>query len=181
MKYFIFLFLVVITGFNCSSSLQYTEWSVVQLNHESGPVPPEYQYSYSVTINWNKICEYYYTFPMGGEKKLQYQFSINEEQFKRLQDAIEKSKIIGKEIPKLRDEEVPIGGPLTNTKVIVVDPDPNSDKPPKVYESPYFPVKEYQNNLGTLYKYINELVPKDIINKANEEQNNYLKTLQDND
>ena len=164
----------------CSSSQQYSEWSVVQLNYESGPIAPEYQYSYSVIINWNKTCEYLFTFPMGGEKKLQYQFTVNKEQFKGLQEAIEKSKLIGKDIPKLKDEEIPIGGSLTNAKVVVVDPDPNSDKPPKVYESPYFPAKEYRENLEALYKYINELVPKNIIEKAETEHRNYLNTLHDN-
>lgn len=180
MKYIIVLFLIIITGFNCSSSEQYSGWSVVQLNFESGPVAPEYQYSYLITINPDKSCEYYYTFPIGGEKKFQYRFSITNEQFKMLQEAIKKSKIIGKEIPKLSEEQIPIGGPLTNVKVIVADPDPNSDKPPKVYESPYFPVKEYLANLSALYKFINELVPDEIIKKTKQEHDNYLKTLQDN-
>lgn len=180
MKHTIILFLIAFAGFNCSSSQHYTEWSVVQLNHESGPIAPEYQYSYSITVNWNKTCEYLYTYPIGGEKKLQYQFTINNEQFDGLQEAIEKSKLIGREIPKLKDEEIPIGGSLTNAKVIIVDPDPNSDKPPKVYESPYFPSKEYKTNLESLYKFINNLVPKDIIDKADTEHKNYLNTLQDN-
>jgi len=180
MKYLFILFLVVFAGFNCSSSKQYSEWSVVQLNYESGPISPEYQYSYSVIINNNKTCEYIYIFPMSNEKKLQYSFSISKEQYTGLQEAIEKSLLIGKEIPKLPDEQVPIGGSLTTVKITVVDPDPNSDKPPKVYQSPYFPEKAYEKNLDELYKYINRLVPEEILKKSSGERDAYLNNLKDN-
>ncbi|MBN1633674.1 MAG: hypothetical protein JW917_05875 [Ignavibacteria bacterium] len=180
MKYFIFLFLIVIAGFNCSSSEQSADWSVVNLVHESGPLPPQYQYSYSVIINSDKTGEYLYSYPMGDEKKLQYKFSITGEQMKELFPAIKKSRIMEINIPKLPDEKVPVGGSLTKVKITVVNPNPGLDQPPKVYESPYFPTEEYKGNLEALYKYIVNLVPKEFIKKASEERDNYINTFDEN-
>lgn len=180
MKYFIFLLLIASAGFHCSSSEQSSEWSVVNLVYESGPLPPQYQYSYSVIINSDKTCEYLFSYPMGDEKKLQYKFSITREQMKGLNSAIEKSGIIGIKIPELPEDKVPIGGSLTRVIITVVNPDPGLDQPPKVYVSPYFPTEDYKENLDALYKYINNLVPKDFVKKTSEERDNYINTYDEN-
>lgn len=177
MKYLLFFLLIIIAGFNCSSSKQSSDWSVVNLIYESGPIAPQYQYSYSVIINSDKTGEYLYAFPMGDEKKFRYNFSISNEQMKGLNSAIEKSKVMGVDIPKLPDEKVPIGGSLTRVLITVVNPDPNLDQPPKVYESPYFPAEGYKENLESLYNFIENLVPKEIVKKASDERENFLNTF----
>lgn len=177
MKYILLLLLIITAGFNCSSSKQSADWSVVNLMYESGPIPPQYQYSYTVIINSDKTGEYLYSFPMGDEKKLQYKFSISSEQMKGLYSAIEKSKVMEVNIPKLSEEKVPIGGSLSRVLITVVNPDPGLDQPPKVYESPYFPAEEYKENLESLYNYIENLVPKEIVKKASDERENFLNTF----
>jgi hypothetical protein len=180
MKYIPLLLLIITAGFNCSSLKQSADWSVVNLMYESGPVPPQYQYSYSVIINSDKTGEYLYSFPMGDEKKFQYKFSISSEQLKGLNSAIVKSKVMEVDIPKLPEEKVPIGGSLTRVLITVVNPDPGLDQPPRVYESPYFPTEEYKDNLETMYNYIGNLVPKDIVKKASDERENFLNTFDEN-
>ena len=40
---------------------------------------------------------------------------------------------------------------IQNVKITIVNPDPNLDQPPRVIETPYFPIEEYKEGLGNLY------------------------------
>ena len=52
---------------------------------------------------------------------------------------------------------------------------PNEDRPPKVYETPYFPDDEHREGLNKMYDYIENLVPKEYKDEATLKRDEYLK------
>ncbi len=174
MKYIIIL-LIAFFNFNCSSVKITENWEVLTYEYESGPITPKYQYSYKIIVNSNRNCEYIYTFPMERSKTLEYKFQITKEQMTGLNDAIKKSKILEIQIPKLPEGKTPIGGDLEQVKIVVPNPDPYLDQPPKVYESPYFPEEKYKEDLENLYNVIKKLVPENFRKEAEEKRQEFLK------
>lgn len=174
MKYLAF-FMLIVLNFNCSSVKTTNNWDVLTYEYESGPLPPKYQYSYKIIINSNGSGEYIFTFPMEGTKTLEYKFNITKEQMKGLNEAIAKSKILEIQIPKLPEDKTPIGGDLEKVKIIVPNPNPNLDQPPKVYESPYFPEEKYKSDLDNLYTFIKSLVPENFKKEAQQKHEEFIK------
>ncbi|MCX7832661.1 MAG: hypothetical protein N2490_00405 [Ignavibacteria bacterium] len=174
MKYLILIPLFLM-NFNCSSVKTTNNWDVLTYEYESGPLPPKYQYSYKIIINSNGNCEYIYTFPMEGTKTFEYKFSITSEQMKKLNESIAKSKILEINIPTLPEGKRPIGGDLEKVKIIVPNPNPNLDQPPKVYESPYFPEEKYKKDLEELYSYIKSLVPETYKKETKQKHEEFIK------
>jgi len=161
-------------NFNCSSVKTTNNWEILNYEYSSGPISPKYQYNYQIVINSNRNCEFLYSFPMEESKKLVYKFTITEEQMKKLNEVIKKSKVLEIQIPKLPEEKIPIGGSIERVKIIVPNPDPNLDQPPKVYESPYFPDEKYKDDLINLYKFIKSLVPEKYKKDAEQQREKFI-------
>jgi len=160
MKILLSLILFAFLTSGCASSKKEDRWTYLQYDFTTGPISPEYYYEYSINIETNGKGAF--TYKAGGET-YNYTFNVTQTQLAKLTDAIEKSKILDETI---KDGETLIGGPTKKLKVFYVNPDPNSDQPPKIYETPYFIPKEYAVNIQKLYELIVSTVPQDLFKDA---------------
>ena len=169
--FFSFLSLLIIS---CAGSQNVPKWSSVSLMYESGPLPPKYQYSYTVTINNNGdggvVC---FVGADPSNSSLTYDFKCSPENIKKIGEAIKTSKILEDNIPEMPEGKRPIGGHLEKVRVILVNENPNLDQPPKVKESPYFPDEKYRANLNSLYEIIQKLVPQNIWDDIEKKKSEY--------
>ncbi|MCI0474515.1 MAG: hypothetical protein L0Y76_13110 [Ignavibacteria bacterium] len=137
-------------------------WSSLIYSYDCGPLPPPHHYEYTLSINADGSAIYTYQADYEGKKVTTQSFKLTDEQLAGLTGKLDASKIFTNTIQKLDEGKHPIGGSLENVKVFVVNPDPNLDQPPQVFESPYFPTEEFKPALEELYSYIKELVPSQI-------------------
>ncbi len=148
---------------SCSNSQVENKWSSVSYMFESGPLPPVYQYSYTITINTG--CDGIVVAFLGSDPSnpsLTYKFRVSEDSLSYLTEAINESKILTEDIDELPDGVRPVGGHLEKVRVIIADDNPNFDRPPRVKESPYFPSDKYAGDLRNLYKVIVSFVPQSV-------------------
>jgi hypothetical protein len=160
MKLFISLVLFASLAFGCASSKKEDRWTMLQYDFTAGPISPEYYYEYNITIETNGKGTFIYK---AGSETYNYSFTVTNSQLLKLTEAIDKSKILDENI---KEGEKLIGGPTKKLKVLYVNPDPNFDQPPKVYETPYFIAKEYSENVNKLYELIVNTVPQDLFKDA---------------
>ena len=161
---------------SCSNSQVENNWSSVSYMFESGPLPPVYQYSFTVTIN--KDGDGVVVGFIGSDlsnPSLTYEFKISKDSLIYLTDAINNSKILTEDIDELPDGVRPVGGHLQKVRVIIADDNPNFDRPPRVKESPYFPSDKYAGDLISLYKVIVSFVPQNIWDDFNSKKEEYQK------
>ena len=161
---------------SCSVSQDEVKWSSVNYMFESGPLPPIYQYSYSVTINRN--CDGGMVGFIGSDPSnpsLTYEFKVSKDSLKFLNDAIKNSKILIEDIAELPEGKRPVGGHLEKVRIIIENDNPNLDQPPRVKESPFFPVEKYQKGLNNLYETILSFVPKNVWDDFNAKKEEYQK------
>jgi hypothetical protein len=137
-------------------------WSSLIYSYDCGPLPPPHHYEYTLSINADGSAVYTYQADYEGKKVTTQSFKLTDEQLAGLTGKLDASKIFTNTIQKLDEGKHPIGGSLENVKVFVVNPDPNLDQPPQVFESPYFPTEEFKPALEELYSYIKGLVPSQI-------------------
>lgn len=161
---------------SCSSSQVEDKWSSVHYMFESGPLPPKYQYSYTVTINSN--CDGAIVAFIGADASnpsLTYEFKIPKDSIIYLTDAIKKSKILTEDIEELPEGKRPVGGHLEKVRVIIAEDNPLLDRAPRMKESPYFPVEKYRAGLNNLYETIISFVPESIWEDFNTKKEEYQK------
>jgi hypothetical protein len=162
---------------SCSTSQVEDKWSSVNYMFESGPLPPKYQYSYTITINSN--CDGIVVAFIGADasnSSLTYEFKVPKDSLKYLTDAIKKSKILIEDITEEPEGNRPVGGHLEKVRIIFVNDNPNLDQPPRVKESPYFPAKKYRSGLFGLYETIQSYVPESIWDDFNAKKDEYQKS-----
>jgi hypothetical protein len=154
--------MVVLTSCSKSQDISIKDWSAIQYYYSSGPLPPPYHFSYEITINngGSSMLNYY----LGYDNKapLIYNFTVSQEDLKQLEDKIVNSNLISGKIESLAENKHPVGGSLNKAKLIIADPNPDLDQPPRVIESPYFPKEEFKENLQELYEFLKKLVPADV-------------------
>jgi hypothetical protein len=174
-KLFLFCLLLVFASYS-NSQVEY-KWSAISYLFEAGPLPPIYQYHYTITINSN--CDGGVVCFIGTDESapsLTYDFKVSADSLSLLSDAIEKSKILEEDIERLPEGKHPIGGHLEKVRVIFVSGNPNLDQPPRVKESPYFPTEKYKENLEKLYETIKAVVPSKIWDDIETKKQEYQKS-----
>jgi hypothetical protein len=148
---------------SCSTSQTDIQWSSLSYMYESGPLPPKYQYNYTINMNTNGdggvVC---FIGSDPSSSSLIYEFKISKDSIAILDNAVKKSKILDEEIERLPEWKHPIGGYLEKVRVVIVNNNPNLDQAPQVKESPYFPIEKYKEGLQNLYKTIVAFVPQKI-------------------
>lgn len=157
-----FLLLSTFLFASCSTSQNDAQWSSLSYIYETGPLPPKYQYTYTITLNTK--CEGGIVAYVGldNSNTFNYEFKFSKDSLAILNNAIKDSKILVEEIEKLPEEKQPIGGHLEKVRVVLVNPNPNLDQPPRVKESPYFPSEKYRAGLQKLYEVIASFVPQKV-------------------
>ena len=161
---------------NDNGNEQYNDWSTIQYFYREGSVPPPYYHEYSIVINSDGSGNLNYQFDYSSENQppLQYTLTFSDEQMKNLNEALSESKVLETEIKALPDSLHPIGGHVQRINVMIVDPNPGLDQPPKVIETPYFPKEEFAAGLNKLYGVINKMVQENIWNEISSKQAEYI-------
>jgi len=159
----ILLFLVLVLMMSSCSKSQDMNWTSLVYEYSSGPLPPPYHHEYSIAINNDGSANMSYRLGYDANRPpLNYSFKIDDEAKMTLNEKLKDSRLLEGKIQAVPENQHPVGGSLSRVKVYIVDPDPNLDKPPVLFEAPYFPLKEYAKGLGDLYGYINSLIPPDV-------------------
>jgi len=182
MKNIIFVVLLLIVFTSCSKSQDSTKatWSSVQYYYTRGPLPPPYHFSFDLTVNGDGtgILIYRLGYDASSEP-LVYNFTVNPDELSTLNCKVKNSKLLTGKVEAVPENKHPIGGPTERVRIIIPNPNPDLDQPPRVIESPYFPLDEYKQDLQELYEYIKKLVPEktwfDINGKQTEYEANYKK------
>lgn len=159
------------------------KWSTLEYSFRSGTMPPPYFYSYSILINSDDasgFLKYAFDYSQEDNPPLEYKLTLSEEQMGILNEAIKESKVLCEEIESVPDSLQPIGGSVQNVKITIVNPDPNLDQPPRIIETPYFPIEEYKDGLENLYETINKLVPENIWEEIKTKKYEYIKQYEGN-
>ncbi len=153
-----------------------TDWSTIEYFYREGSVPPPYYYEYKIVINSDGSGNLNYQFDYSRENQppLQYTLTFGNDQMKNLNEALAESKVLETEIKALPDSLHPIGGYVQRINVIIVDPNPGLDQPPRVIETPYFPEEEFVAGLNNLYGVINKMVPEKIWNEISSKEAEYI-------
>jgi hypothetical protein len=170
---FTLLMLAVLTSCSKSQDDSHTDWSSVQYIYSRGPLPPPYHYNYNISVNKDGSGAVNYNLGYGENTPLNYTFTVSSEDIKLLSEKICKSKITSDKVAPVPENEHPIGGQTEYAKVVITNPNPDLDQPPKVYQSPVFPKEEFKSDLNELYEFIQKLVPKDVWFDVNGKQTEY--------
>ena len=156
------------------------QWASVRYTYNSGPLPPKFQFSYTVVANNNGDGQFIYN--IGNDPAIApliYEIIIPPDKIKLLDVAVKKSRILDTEITAMPENKHPIGGHLQKVMVIVTDTNSMFDRPPQVKTSPFFPTDEFKEDLNGLCEFMGSLVPKDIWTevetKRTEYEENYKK------
>jgi len=159
----ILIALISMFFFSCAGSQDNNKWSSVSYMYDSGPLPPEYQYNYVVTIHSNgEAAMVYFIGADPSNSSLTYDFKCTPENLKKIGDAIAKSKILDEDIKEEPEGNRPIGGHLEKVRVVLEEENPLLDRAPRMKESPYFPLKKYRDGLNKLFETVASFVPENV-------------------
>ncbi len=181
MKTLVIAVLMSLALVSCSRSQDAgNEWSSLIYSHNSGPLPPKYHFNYNISINadGSAISDYQFGYDK-SVKTLNHSFKLSEDDILKLNVLLKESKIFDGTIKSLPENMHPIGGSISNIKVMYVNPDPNLDQPPKMYESPSFPEQEFKEGLENLYSFIEKLMPQSALDEIKEKKEEYENKQQD--
>jgi|WetSurMetagenome_2_1015567.scaffolds.fasta_scaffold602403_2 hypothetical protein len=187
MKNLILFFVFLSNIFSCSNSQtgiseKKDNWASIQYFYNSGPLPPQYHYDYNISITREGIGNI--TCNIGYDKSLPgiiYDFKLSKDTIDLIDKAINQSGVLTEEIESLPPNKHPIGGSLKNVRIVLEVPKADSllDRPPRVKETPEFPVEKYREKLDRFYSTITSLIPKyiwdDVELKRKDFEENYNK------
>lgn len=148
------IFLLILILF-CSASLfaQNNTWNSVAYTYSKGPVSPEYQYSYTITIYNDGNGSMVYR---KGQDSSSNDFRISKKQKKSLNKALNSSNVFAVTPEQMKSETTTVGGPSKSIIITTTDIDnaqitvPSQVKP------------EYAEGIDELYNEIENLVPASI-------------------
>ena len=173
----IILLLIFLISLSCSKAQdnQQKIWSGIVYSFSSGPLPPKYQYKYSVVLNEDNSCAFSYLFGINDTAKPETKsFTIVDVNKDSLTSLINETGLLEGKIISLPEHKHPIGGSLKSVTVVMKQTNPNLDQPPPVYVAPYFPVEEYKIKLEKLYDYIYSLVPQEYRDEMNSKRDEFI-------
>jgi hypothetical protein len=164
MKQFILTALLLTFAINSYSQV---DWSYLNYFKSSGPVSPEYQYSYVILIKNDRDAHIEYKkFVNGKDSNTYAPFKISKKNFKKLVSLINKSKILEVDLNTIKADKYPIGGKTGYLTVTYSTILANPTMPDKVLTVPTFVKEEYAKNITKLYTFIEKLVPKSAWKKV---------------
>ncbi len=162
MKNILVLLALMLVTVSCSKS-QDLQWTSLIYDYSAGPLPPPFHHQYSIAINSDGSANMNYKLGYDeSDPSYNYSFKIEPDKMRELEVKIKESQLLDVKIESVPENEHPVGGPLSKVRIFRVNPDPNLDQPPQVFEAPYFPKKEFVAGLIGLYDYIDGLVPEDV-------------------
>lgn len=169
--------IAVIAIFLLFTSLCHSQyvWTGIMYHYQTGSIPPPHYYSYDLTINNEGGGYLVYSPGYSGDTSWNYNMKIDEASINKLNDEIQKSKVLIGTIQSLPRNKQTIGGSLRNLTIILSDTNPNTDHPPITIVTPYFPTQEYKEALDSLYDTIRNLVPQSVWDEIDRIREVYIK------
>lgn len=172
------LFLMVFTSCSKSQDSIPKVWSSVQYNYTAGPLPPPYHHSFDISVNSDGDSKLIYRLGYDNSKEpLVYTFMVSPADIKNLDEKVVCSKLLTGNVEAIPENKHPIGGSLNKVRIIIPNPNPDLDQPPRVIESPYFPTEDYKDGLQDLYDFIKTLVPVETWNDVSLKKEEYEKSF----
>jgi len=136
------------------------KWERISYYHSTGPVSPEYQYNYTITIDDDGAGRLEFT---KAGKTTTYNFRVGDKGIHSLNNALVKSKVLNASPENLKPENELIGGSVYNATVTLHFPDEEEgesekEKPPIII-IPNNVNKKYSDGVFALYLTMEKLVP----------------------
>ncbi|MBN1634410.1 MAG: hypothetical protein JW917_09615 [Ignavibacteria bacterium] len=187
MKYTTIVIIIVFTAVflgSCTSSRNGTQpvqckWNYLEYSLTSAPLAPPNYLHYTVYIeskSKKNHIEYIINYKDSNEKKIKYDFVIETDEMEKLNKLIISSDILDAEIPSLPENEIPDGSPLRSVKINLYKDGTQTNK-----VTPYFPVKQHNERLISLYDFIESVVPKNIWENINKEKEEYIRNYKNSE
>ncbi|MFZ1320887.1 MAG: hypothetical protein WAT71_04965 [Ignavibacteria bacterium] len=153
------LIIVFLFALSLSVSSQ-TSWEQITYHHLSGPVSPEYQFSYNILINSDGDGVLEYTFKGFTTN---YDFNVSSKGINNLNSAILKSQVLDVSKEELSSDKNLIGGSLSNATITLNN---NQNDTNSKITIPNFVNEKYAEGVSDLYLVIEKLVPNSAWSKA---------------
>ncbi|RPI18224.1 MAG: hypothetical protein EHM58_06255 [Ignavibacteriae bacterium] len=155
-KLVVLLTVILIPVMACSQSQQ--DWTELMYHYQTGSVPPQYYFSYDMTVAQSGILTLVYHPGYQTDSSWTYQLNVPADDIAHLNNAIKASGILNGTIPEAPQEHRPVGGPIQHV-MLMLPQDPNLDQMPPRITTPDFPDDAYREKLAVLYEQIQKLVP----------------------
>lgn len=161
-------FLLLIMFFIAPAVNARYKWEKISYYHSTGPVSPEYQYNYIITIDEEGKGKLEYT--KSGKTNV-YDFNVSKKNINALNKSILKTKVLNATAEDLKPGGNLIGGPVYNATITLTFPDEEEynekekEKPPVVI-IPNQINEKYSSNVFALYTLIESLVPSSVWSQA---------------
>lgn len=156
------LFLLAVFFAANFSFAQSTEWFTVSYKYYSGPVSPQFQKTYTVTINKDRKASISYH--QGLDKMAPYteEFTISKSNHKKLTSLIKKTGIFDGTAAK-DSADGKIGGPEKSITISYGNPNPNLDQP--VRQVTFNHSSYSADSVNKLFTFMDKIVPKKVWKK----------------
>ncbi|HEX2787213.1 MAG TPA: hypothetical protein VHP32_04845 [Ignavibacteria bacterium] len=124
-------------------------WTVAELSYYSGPVSPEYQYRWTVTINNDRSAMFTRT---GAGKDTSFSFTLGPKCFNKLNNYIKNYDLITVNPSDMETTSQKIGGPSYTLKITIMNTNPNYDQPPQIKTFPSQQNEAWSSKMNNVYK-----------------------------
>lgn len=157
-----FLLLLVIFFAANFSFAQSIEWFTVSYKYYSGPVSPQFQKNYTITINKDRSATISYH--QGIDKMAPHteDFTISKTKSKKLTRLIKKTGIFDGTAPK-DSADRKIGGPEKSITISYGNPNPNLDQP--IRQVTFNESSYSSDEIKRVFAFMDKIVPKKVWKK----------------
>jgi len=144
------------------SNAQSDEWMNITYNYYSGPISPQYQKTYTITINSERVGMIRYHYGMNKRAPSIDSFTVTKANLKKLAKAIKKTGVLNGMQPS-DSSDGKIGGSEQTITLVYGNPNPNLDQPVK--QATYRLRTDSDKNERNLFTLMDKMVPKKIWKK----------------
>jgi hypothetical protein len=151
------------------SFAQDNQWFIIKYKYYSGPVSPEYQKTYTVTIESDGNANISYHQGLEKTAPIVENFTVSKSNRKKITSAIRKTGILDGTAP-VDTSDGKIGGSNKTITISYGNPDPNLDQPPREVT---FSLWTYSpDEIKKLFALMDKMTPKKVWKKI---EKNYEK------
>jgi hypothetical protein len=161
MKKILLLLALFLLTFQISFA-QSNQWVTITYNFYSGPVSPEYQKTYTTTINYDRSGQISYHYGLEKTAPEVETFTISKANHKKITKVVKALGILdGTTIPNESDGK--IGGPTKSITITYGNPNPNLDQP--VRQIIFNETSNSSDDIKSLFNLMDKAVPNKVWKK----------------
>lgn len=149
MKKLLMLFFVFAFAVPAAAQENNWIWTVAELSYYSGPVSPEYQYRWTLTINSDRTAMYTRS---GAGKDTSFSFNLGPKCFNKLNNYIKKYDLITANPGDMETTSQKVGGSSYTLKLTIQNTNPNYDQPPQIKTFPSQVNEAWSSKMNNIYK-----------------------------